>query len=91
VYSAVMAAAIFGPTFLVVLAFVLLAVVLPLWTFVDILRRRRDVFSATGLTKTAWIGLTTGLTVATFVLPFMGLITVGFCLNYLFRVRAKLK
>jgi hypothetical protein len=86
-----MSAAIFGPTFLVVLAFVLLAVALPLWTFVDILRRRRDVFSATGLTKTAWIGLTTGLTVATFVLPFMGLITVGFCLNYLFRVRAKLK
>jgi hypothetical protein len=90
-YSENMPAAIFGPNLLVVLIFLLLTVGMPIWTFVDILSRRPQVFAITGLNKTTWIGLTMGLELAALLIPLMRIITAGFVLNYLFRVRPKLK
>ncbi len=91
VYSALMYAAIFGPDLLVVLIFVSLAIGMPIWALIDILFRRAEVFTSTALSKTTWVGLTVGLEMASIFIPLMRLVTAGFCLNYLFRVRPKLK
>ncbi len=91
VYSAVMYAAILGPDLFVVLIFVLLAIGIPIWTLIDILSRRPELFTRTGLSKTTWVGLTIGLELAALFIPLMRIVTAGFCLNYLFRVRLKLK
>ena len=91
VYPAVMPATIFGPDIFVALIFLLLAIGMPIWTFVDILFRRPEVFAITRLSKTVWIGLTMGLVLAALFIPLMRIVTAGFCLNYLLRVRPKLK
>jgi hypothetical protein len=86
-----MPATIFGPDIFVVLIFLLLAIGMPMWTFVDILLRRPEVFAAARLSKTMWVGLTMGPVLAAFFIPLMRIVTTGFCLNYLTRVRPKLK
>ncbi len=91
VYSALMCAAIFGPDLFVVLIFVLLAIGIPIWTLVDVLSPRSDLFIDTALSKTTWIGLAVGQDLAAIIIPLMRIVTAGFCLNYLFRVRPKLK
>ena len=91
VYPAVMPATIFGPNIFVALIFLLLAIGMPIWTFVDILFRRPEVFAITRLSKTVWIGLTMGLVLAALFIPLMRIVTAGFCLNYLIRVRPTLK
>ena len=90
-YPADMPATVFGPDIFVVLIFLLLAIGIPIWTFVDILIRRPEVFAVTHLSKTTWVGLTMGLILAAFFLPLMRIVTTGFCLNYLIRVHPKLK
>ena len=91
VYSADMPATIFGPDIFVVLIFLLLAIGMPIWTLVDILFRRPEVFAVTHLSKTTWVGLTMGLVLVALFIPLLRIVTAGFCLNYLIRVRPKLK
>jgi len=86
-----MNAAIFGPDLLVVLFIMVLIMGMPIWAFVDILSRRSEFFTTTGLTKMTWVGLTMGLELAAILIPLMRIVTAGFVLNYLFRVRPKLR
>ena len=86
-----MPATIFGPDILVVLTFLLLAIGMPMWTLVDILFRRPEVFVIRRLSKTVWLVLTMGLVLAALFIPLMRIVTTGFCLNYLIRARPTLK
>jgi hypothetical protein len=86
-----MLASIYGPNTFVVLVVVLLILGMALWAVIDIASRPPTDFSGTGLNKSTWLALTVGLEVAALFLQIVGLVAAGFVINYLFRVRPKLR